>query len=73
MVYEVEIFLTTPVFQVPVYIYCFPQEFFVSGCDTRYRSSQFLFILTAKLMIPSANCWGSCFAVTSFVPTCSIT
>ena len=35
--------------------------------------SQFFFILTAKLMILSAICWRSCFVVTSFVPTWSIT
>ena len=36
-------------------------------------TSQFFFILTAKLMILSAICWRSCFVVTSFVPTWSIT
>ena len=36
-VYEVEIFFRTPVFQVLVYICCFPQVFIVSGCNTRYR------------------------------------
>ena len=36
-------------------------------------TSQFFFILNAKLMKLSAIFWGSCFMVTSFVPTWSIT
>ena len=36
-------------------------------------TSQFLFTFTTKLMVLSPICWGSCFVVTSFVLTWSVT
>ena len=69
MVYEVDIFSRHLSFKF----------LFTSAAFLRYLSflavildidtSQFLLILTAKLMILSAICRGSCFMVTSFVLT----